>query len=130
MLEAPAVIDYVLEKTGHEKLVFVGHSQGAAAFLTGAAFMKEYFEAKVQLSIMLAPYYDFKNNDSKIMNLYLHYKNQIDDYFARKYDIDSFIQGYPRSFGGYSLCDDHIAVCYLRASFADRNLRNLERERL
>lgn len=40
----PATIDYILNTTGHEKLHFVGYSQGATSFFVMASERPEYNE--------------------------------------------------------------------------------------
>jgi lysosomal acid lipase/cholesteryl ester hydrolase len=42
--DLPAMIDYVLEKSGAEKLHYIGHSQGNTAFFVMASLRPEYNE--------------------------------------------------------------------------------------
>jgi len=55
MYDAPAQIDFVLEKTGQEKLTFVGHSRGTAQIFAGASLIPEYYKEKLNLFVALAP---------------------------------------------------------------------------
>lgn len=48
------MIDFVLAKTGQEKLYYVGHSQGTTAFFVMASEHPEYNE-KIKLMVALAP---------------------------------------------------------------------------
>lgn len=52
--DLPAMIDYVLNKTGEEKLLYVGFSQGCTQLLVMGSLKPEY-NKKVQYAILLAP---------------------------------------------------------------------------
>ena len=52
--DIPASIDYVLEKTGEQKLVYVGHSLGCTLFYI-AMIEQPYLNSKIELMISLAP---------------------------------------------------------------------------
>merc|ERR1712150_126535 len=48
-------IDYVLEKTGAEKLIYIGHSQGTMAMFAASSLFPDEIKSKVALNVMLAP---------------------------------------------------------------------------
>ncbi|XP_011684498.1 PREDICTED: lipase 3-like [Wasmannia auropunctata] len=52
--DLPAMIDCILYTTGHERLYYVGHSEGSTQFLVMASEMPEY-NSKIILMIGLAP---------------------------------------------------------------------------
>lgn len=52
--DLPATIDFVLEKTGFKKLLYVGHSQGTTVYFVMASERPEYND-KIELSINLGP---------------------------------------------------------------------------
>ncbi|XP_020279760.1 lipase 3-like [Pseudomyrmex gracilis] len=52
--DLPAMIDYVLETTGREKLFYLGHSQGTTVFFTMASERPEY-QSKIEAMFALAP---------------------------------------------------------------------------
>ncbi|XP_069680604.1 lipase 3-like [Periplaneta americana] len=52
--DLPAVIDYILEKTGKEKIIYVGHSMGTTLFYIMMSQRPEYNE-KITVMISLAP---------------------------------------------------------------------------
>ena len=54
MYDIPAMIDYILAKTGHEKLHYVGHSMGTTGFFAAIDHRPEYQE-KVIMAHLLAP---------------------------------------------------------------------------
>ena len=53
--DAPAFIDYITETTGHEKISYVGHSEGTTQFFLGASLLPEYYTSKINLFMALAP---------------------------------------------------------------------------
>ncbi|XP_055839358.1 lipase 3-like [Episyrphus balteatus] len=52
--DLPAIIDYVLEKNGHEKLHYIGHSQGTAVFWVLCSEQPSFAE-KIESMHALAP---------------------------------------------------------------------------
>ncbi|CAH0715859.1 unnamed protein product, partial [Brenthis ino] len=52
--DLPAIIDFILNKTGQKKLTAIGHSQGNAIFLVLGATRPEYND-KIKLLISLSP---------------------------------------------------------------------------
>nr|XP_022912359.1 lipase 3-like [Onthophagus taurus] len=52
--DLPAMIDYILEVTGQEKLFYIGHSQGTTSFFVMASERPEYND-KIILSVQLGP---------------------------------------------------------------------------
>ena len=40
--DLPAMIDYILEKTGNKKIFYIGHSQGTTSFFVMASELPEY----------------------------------------------------------------------------------------
>jgi pimeloyl-ACP methyl ester carboxylesterase len=54
-IDLPSFVEFVLKQTGHDKLSYVGHSQGVTNFLMGASLKPEFFGSKVNYAIMLSP---------------------------------------------------------------------------
>ncbi|XP_053619355.1 lipase 3-like [Plodia interpunctella] len=52
MIDVAAMIDYVLEFTGEEKLHYVGHSQGGTSFLVLASMRPEYNEKLSSVNLL------------------------------------------------------------------------------
>ena len=50
----PAMIDTIIEKTGQEKVFYIGHSMGTTSLMVMANDRPEYLE-KIYLAHMLAP---------------------------------------------------------------------------
>jgi pimeloyl-ACP methyl ester carboxylesterase len=53
--DLPATIDYITKLTGHDKISYVGHSQGTTQLLAGAGVDPDYFNSKIAVAILLAP---------------------------------------------------------------------------
>ena len=53
--DLPTIIDYILQKTSRANLTYIGHSEGTTQFFLGASLLPEYFTAKVNLFVALAP---------------------------------------------------------------------------
>ncbi|XP_004524789.1 lipase 1 [Ceratitis capitata] len=58
--DLPASIDFVLKKTGFDKLAYIGHSQGTTTFFVMSSMRPEY-NAKVTVMSALAPVSYMKN---------------------------------------------------------------------
>ena len=52
--DMPAMIDTIIEKTGQEKVFYIGHSMGTTSLMVMANDRPEYLE-KIHLAHMLAP---------------------------------------------------------------------------
>lgn len=52
--DAPAAIDHILETTGEQQLIYIGHSLGTTVFYTMASSLPEY-NKKIKYHISLAP---------------------------------------------------------------------------
>jgi len=63
--DIPAMIDYVLEKTGQEKIHYVGHSMGTTGFMVTMNYKPEYAD-KVKMANLLAPVAYLENMKSPI----------------------------------------------------------------
>lgn len=64
--DLPAMIDYILDKTGHSKLYYIGYSQGTTAFYVMASERSEY-NAKIKGMISLAPIAYIGNQKSPLL---------------------------------------------------------------
>ena len=67
--DVPAMIDYVLDYTGVEKLNYIGYSQGVTTFLVMCSEKPENCE-KVQLVIAIAPAARLMNTKSKVFRVF------------------------------------------------------------
>ena len=53
--DQPALWDFVLAKTGQEKLTYIGHSQGTSQMFAALCEMPEFFRPKMKCFIAMAP---------------------------------------------------------------------------
>ncbi len=61
LYDFPAVVDYILDASGYEKLAYVGHSQGASQFFVKASTDPDYVNAKIGAFVGLSPVLYVKN---------------------------------------------------------------------
>jgi len=67
--DTPAVIDFILKKTGNSKINYIGHSEGTTQIMAGASLIPEYYKEKFNICFFLAPPASMKNNSVDILNL-------------------------------------------------------------
>ena len=67
--DTPAVIDMILKVTGHQKINYVGHSEGGSQFFAGASLMPDYYKSKLNVAVLLGPAISMKNNKLLILNI-------------------------------------------------------------
>ncbi|XP_043497848.1 lipase 3-like [Polistes fuscatus] len=75
--DIPAIIDYVLEKTAHSVLSYIGYSQGTTAFYVMGSERPEY-NAKVKVMVSLAPIAFLYNQQSPLLKLVVHFYNLVE----------------------------------------------------
>lgn len=75
-----ANIDYILNKTGHKKVAYVGHSQGTTEFFAMAAMRPEYND-KISVMIALAPVAYMGHMASPLLKLMAKYINIFEVHF-------------------------------------------------
>jgi predicted esterase len=101
--DIPASLNYILQQTGHKKLVFIGYSQGCASLLAGLCERFDYFKDILAVSIFLAPVSKIENADSAFLQLLFnnldednskgeifpdnHFMSTINNKFAKYYPI-------------------------------------------
>ncbi|KAG5307850.1 LIP3 Lipase, partial [Pseudoatta argentina] len=72
--DLPATIDYILEKTGHSKLYYIGYSQGATTFYVMGSERPEYND-KIKGMISLAPAVFLENQKSLFLKFFAYFQN-------------------------------------------------------
>ncbi|XP_033209290.1 lipase 3-like isoform X2 [Belonocnema kinseyi] len=75
--DLPAMIDYILEKTGHKKIFYVGHSQGSTSFFVMASELPKYNEKIISMNA-LAPIAFCKNLKSPLARILDLASNEIE----------------------------------------------------
>ncbi|KAL6440422.1 hypothetical protein ACFW04_003148 [Cataglyphis niger] len=86
------MIDYVLEKTGHSELYYIGHSQGTTTFYVLMSERPEY-NSKIKGMISLAPIAFLANQRSPLFKYLVHFNGLLEwsSYFF------NFHHWFPRS---------------------------------
>lgn len=75
--DLPAMIDYVLEQTGLESLIHIGHSQGTTTFYVMTSVHPEY-NAKVKVHFSLAPIAYMNHMTSPLMHVMAFWSGGLD----------------------------------------------------
>lgn len=70
--DIPALIDYILDKTGHAKLYYIGYSQGTTVFYVMGSERPEYSD-KVKGMISLAPIAYLENQRSPLFKCLVYF---------------------------------------------------------
>lgn len=59
--DTPKVIDFILQRTGHSQLSYVGHSEGTTQIMAGGSLMPDFYNKKIKIAVLLAPPASLKN---------------------------------------------------------------------
>lgn len=87
--DLPAMIDYVLEQTGQERLQYIGHSQGTTSFFVMAAEKPEYNDKIITMQA-LAPVAFMSNLRSPFVRAMVLFLNTLDVRFFVKISKSKF----------------------------------------
>ncbi|KAJ8713467.1 hypothetical protein PYW07_013837 [Mythimna separata] len=106
-IDLPTMIDYALEKSGQERLHYVGHSQGTTSFFVMGSMRPEY-NAKIISMHALAPVAYMANNRSLLLRILASYSNDIESIAS----LIGFGEFMPNSvvftWAGQALCRDEV----------------------
>lgn len=75
--DLPATIDYVLKKSNHSQVLYIGHSQGSTSFFVMTSERPDYNE-KILLSIHLAPPVFMGHVENELLQLNVRYLDSIE----------------------------------------------------
>lgn len=75
--DLPATIDYVLKRSNHSRVHYVGHSQGTTAFFVMASERPEYNDKILLMTAMAPPVY-MAHVSNELLQLNVRYLNQIE----------------------------------------------------
>ncbi|XP_069680507.1 lipase 3-like [Periplaneta americana] len=75
--DLPAVIDYIIQETGQEKIYYVGHSMGTTMFYVMGAKVPEYND-KIRAMVSLAPVAYMSHMTSPLIQLLSAYETNLD----------------------------------------------------
>lgn len=79
MYDLPATLDYITQKTGHQKVAYVGHSQGTTQMFYGLAKNEAYFKDKISIFIALAPVTKISHQTSALFAWMAAFYDELDD---------------------------------------------------
>ena len=77
LYDVPAEIDFILNKTGQEKVPVIGHSEGATQMLIGLSMRPDYYSSRVSLFIGMTPAGKLQYTTDPSILLFSHRKDQI-----------------------------------------------------
>ncbi len=66
--DVPANLEYIAQQTGHEKTVYVGHSQGTTQLLYGMSYNESYYASRISLFIACGPVTNMSNSKSDLLS--------------------------------------------------------------
>lgn len=75
--DLPATIDYVLNRSNHSQLHYVGHSQGTTAFFVMTSQIPKYND-KILLMTALAPPVFMAHVHNELLQMNIRYLQQIE----------------------------------------------------
>ncbi|XP_063373042.1 lipase 1-like [Cydia amplana] len=129
--DLPAVIDYVMKSTGLPKVNYIGHSQGTTDFFSMAALKPDY-NAKIQLSVHLAPVVFLKRFGIPILKLLAPSVHSLKDALDKsglskvlaKHQLAHAIMEYSCRFAPDAICGTglYIATGYKSGTISSRTL--------
>ena len=64
------MINYILNYTNHDKMTYIGHSEGTTQVFAGASLIPEFYNTKLNLAILLSPAASMADNP-KLTNQFL-----------------------------------------------------------
>ena len=67
--DTPAVIDFILKKTGKSQLSYIGHSEGTTQIMAGASLIPDFYKEKFKICVFLAPPASMTNNSVVLLRL-------------------------------------------------------------
>ncbi|XP_046748452.1 lipase 3-like [Diprion similis] len=110
--DQPAMIDYALEVTGQEKVIFIGHSQGTTTFYVMASLRPEYND-KIKVMFSLAPVAYMTNLKSPVLQFAAKFESYLTDLFELIGEYEFFPNGDFVTEIGSTYCDDDALTQYL-----------------
>ncbi|XP_026730889.1 lipase 3-like [Trichoplusia ni] len=106
-IDLPTMIDYALNVSGHERLHYVGHSQGTTSFFVMTSLRPEY-NSKIISMHALAPVAYMAHNTSPLLNFLAPHANSIESISALM-GIGEFLPSSAiLTIAGEALCRDDV----------------------
>ncbi len=67
LFDLPAIIDFILETTGREKISYIGHSQGTAQLFSALTLKADYFKKRLNAFLAFGPATNLANLGSSFL---------------------------------------------------------------
>lgn len=67
--DVPAIVIFILGKTGFDQISYVGHSEGTTQIMAGASLIPDFYNQKFKIAFFLAPPAAMKNNDVPLLKM-------------------------------------------------------------
>ncbi len=74
LLDLPAMLNYILQKTNKEKLTYIGHSQGCSQFFALCSLNPEFCEQRIKGMLALGPAIYLDNGTANILTISAKFK--------------------------------------------------------
>lgn len=76
-MDIPAVLEFILSKTGREKLIYIGYSMGCSMFFVAMATFPE-LGSKIEMMIGMAPAVSLAHMTSPVIRRIAPYVKQVE----------------------------------------------------
>jgi len=67
--DIPAILNYINETTGYEKIAYIGYSCGTTQLFYGMTVLPEYFRSKLSVFVALAPITKIANSPAMLLKV-------------------------------------------------------------
>ncbi|KAG7296058.1 hypothetical protein JYU34_021155 [Plutella xylostella] len=106
-IDVPTMIDYVLETTEHQRLHYIGHSQGTTVFFVMTSLKPEYNDKIISMHA-LAPVAFMEHNQSWLLKAISPYASDIDK-VARRLGLGEMVPNNQiMTWAGQKMCMDEV----------------------
>ncbi|XP_007942240.1 lipase member N [Orycteropus afer afer] len=127
--DLPGIINFIVNKTGQEKLYFIGHSLGTTIGFAAFSTMPE-LEQRIKMNFALGPMFSFKYPTGIFTSLFLIPNSLVKVFFGTK---GLFLQEKIGKMPSIKLCDSKILWMICRefmSLWAGSNIRNMNASRM
>ena len=81
--DVPAILEFILTKTGRDKLIYIGHSMGCSMFFVAMSTFPQ-LGSKIELMVALAPAVSLGGMASPIMRAVAPFVKQVEVSFKKQ----------------------------------------------
>ena len=121
-----AVIDYIIQQTGQEKVAYVGHSMGTTQMFYALATDEDSYKDKLSLFVALGPVTKITNTESELLKFFGSFYDTINDTTSLLGIHNIFANNWITSGAMDLLCTHIDTLCKLVESFFVTNETDLD----